>query len=264
MKKEFQKAFNLTGQGVISIIGGGGKTSLMFKLAKELADSGKTVLTTSTTKIFYPSNDQSPETIITTSLDELILQSASILKRHNNFSAGSTHDPATGKVVGFTPDIVERLWKTKTFDWIIVEADGARRKPIKASDIHEPVLPQSCTHLVLVTGLDAVGTPLDDNHVHRPQIFSQNTRLPMGEHLTEDSISTALIVEMEKAKKICPKAFGSVFLNKADTSDNIGSGKRIATVLQHYPTIDRVIIASLHNNTINDYSGTTSKNKGDI
>ncbi len=44
----------LKSQGVISIIGAGGKTSLMFSLAKELSKSGKKVLTTTTTKIFMP------------------------------------------------------------------------------------------------------------------------------------------------------------------------------------------------------------------
>ncbi|MCF6248169.1 MAG: putative selenium-dependent hydroxylase accessory protein YqeC [Desulfobacula sp.] len=248
MAIDLLKAFNFTGQGLISLIGGGGKTSLMFKLAMELADSGSTVLTTSTTKIFYPAKDQSPATIITPSLDDLIMQSASLLKKHPHICAGFTNDSATGKVIGFTASFIDKLWETKTFDWIIVEADGAKRKPIKASDVHEPVVPHSCTHLVIVAGLDAIGTPLDDKHVHRPWIFSQNTDLPMGAQLTEKSISQALAMEMEKAKKSCPNASGSVFLNKADTSERIRSGEKIAAALQQHPAIDQVITASLHKN----------------
>ncbi|MCD4678214.1 MAG: hypothetical protein K8S18_19810, partial [Desulfobacula sp.] len=53
----------LNRRGVISLIGAGGKTSLMFCLAKELENSGKTVLTTTTTKIFMPTPDQSPVTV---------------------------------------------------------------------------------------------------------------------------------------------------------------------------------------------------------
>ena len=39
---------------VIALTGGGGKTSVMFRLADELADMGKTVIVTTTTHIFNP------------------------------------------------------------------------------------------------------------------------------------------------------------------------------------------------------------------
>ncbi len=62
---------NLNGTGVIALIGGGGKTSLMFQLASVLADAGKKVLTTTTTKIFTPNQSQSPKLVLGDSLDIL-------------------------------------------------------------------------------------------------------------------------------------------------------------------------------------------------
>ena len=103
-------------RGVISLVGAGGKTSLMFCLAKKLTESGKTVLTTTTTKIFMPKPDQSPVTIIEGAVDELVKKSKSFLSRYSHFSAGSKQDLATGKLKGFTPDIIHQLWQENLFD----------------------------------------------------------------------------------------------------------------------------------------------------
>ena len=235
----------LNQQGVISLIGAGGKTSLMFRLAKELADSGKTVLTTTTTKIFMPKKDQSPDTIIAGSIDELIRQSKSRLNHYHHFSAGSRHDTASGKLNGFAPDIIDQLWQAAVFDWIIVEADGARRKPLKATGSHEPVVPRKTSHLVLVTGLDAVGKVLDDNHVHRARLFSNNTGLALGKIIDERSIAASIAIEIKKAAASSRPLFSILFLNKADTPDKIASGQKIARLLQTNKSIHPVIAASL-------------------
>ena len=235
----------LNSQGVVSIVGAGGKTSLMFRLAKELADSGKTVLTTTTTKIFMPAPDQSPFTIITGSIDELAKKSKSRLNYYHHFSAGSKYTLTTGKLDGFAPDIIDELWQAGLFDWIIVEADGARQKPLKATASHEPVVPKTTTHLILVTGLDAVGKPLDENHVHRAKLFSNNTGLPLGGTMDEQSIATSIAIEIKKARGFSPASSNFVFLNKADNPDKIRSGQKIAELLQTDKTINNIITASL-------------------
>lgn len=236
----------LSDRGVVSIIGAGGKTSLMFRLAKELAESGKKVLTTTTTKIFMPGPDESPETIITDSIDELIEKSKSCLSRFNHFSAGCKQVADPKKLKGFDPVIIDQLWEAACFDWIIVEADGARRKPLKATDIHEPLVPGMTTHLIHVTGLDAVGKTLDDDHVHRAQLFSNNTGLPMGETIDEQSIATSANLEIKKAGAAISAAFLSfAFLNKADDKERIKHGGKIAGLIKAGNIVDTVIITSL-------------------
>jgi probable selenium-dependent hydroxylase accessory protein YqeC len=232
-------------QGIVSIIGGGGKTSLMFRLAKELADSGKNVLTTTTTKIFMPTPDQSPFTIIEGSIDELVKKSRTRLKHYPHFSAGRNYDLTKGKLDGFTPDSINELWQARLFDWIIVEADGARQKPLKATASHEPQVPEATTHLVLVTGLDAIGTPLDETHVHRAGLFSNNTGLPMGATVDESSIAASIAVEIKKAALFSHDALNFVFLNKADRPDLISAGEKIAGHLQTDPMIHKIITASI-------------------
>ncbi len=234
----------LNKKGIISLIGAGGKTSLMFLLAKELADAGKKVLTTTTTKIFVPQPDVSP-TIVTNNFKQLVEASKLALNTHNHFSAGSFCDTVLGKLIGFDPDVIDDLFLLDLFDWIIVEADGAKQKPVKTTDSHEPVLPKATSTLILVTGLDAVGTVLNEKNVHRAALFSKNTGLALGNKINERSIAESIAVETRKAGVSCSAETTFVFLNKADTPERINSGKRIAGYLQSEKDLCTVFITAL-------------------
>ena len=235
----------LSGQGIISIIGAGGKTSLMFRLAKELENSGKSVLTTTTTKIFMPLPSQSPFTIVGSSIEELVKKSDLRLKQARHFSAGAKYDLATGKLAGFALDSIDQLCQASLFDWIIVEADGARQKPLKSTASHEPAVPRATTHLILMTGLDAIGKPLDETHVHRAKLFSKNTELPLGGTMDEKAMATSIAIEIKKAGHLSHPSINFVILNKADNPDKINSGEKIAHFLQTNKIIHQIITTSL-------------------
>ena len=237
--------FGLTGRGMISIIGAGGKTSLMFRLAKDLTGFGKQVLTTTTTKIFMPRRKDSPEIIFAASMEALLGKVKNYLAHYSHLSAGSRYDPNLKKVIGLPPEMIDQLWQTNLLDWIIVEADGAKRKPLKATGPHEPVVPSHTTHLVLVAGLDAVGLPLNDDHVHRAQLFSRKTGLALGEIVDEQSMATLIAIEIKKAGASIQPEKSLVVLNKADTEDKIASGRRIEKMLIPQKTVDEVIVTSL-------------------
>ncbi len=239
----------LSGKGVISLVGAGGKTTLMFELAKALSKARKKVLTTTTTKIFMPENSRSPITIIEKDFDRFIEKAASELNHFSHFSAGSQYDPLSNKIEGFTLETIYKLQHTELFDWIIVEADGARQKSLKASGPHEPVVPDNTTHLILVAGVDIVGKPLNDNYVHRPEIFSHNTGLEMKTVVDEHSIARSIIFEMKKTLLLCKPLSKIVFLNKADTAMEKLSGSKIAHYLHDDRYIETIINASLQNQT---------------
>jgi probable selenium-dependent hydroxylase accessory protein YqeC len=250
MTYSFMDILQLSGKGIISLIGAGGKTSLMFQLAKEIVQSERKVLTTTTTKIFMPQPYQSPDTVVENDYDKLLKKVRSNLNKFSHFSAGSKYDKGSNKLKGFTPAIIHKLWMEKLFDWIIVEADGARQKPIKASNQYEPVVPKKTTHLILVAGLDAVGKILDDKYVHRPKIFSDNTGLAMGKILTEQAIAKAIAIEIEKSRQLCQSKLNIVFLNKADILDQKASGLNITNLLKTDTIIDKIITASLKDNVV--------------
>ncbi len=244
-KKNLTHLFDLSGQGMVCLFGGGGKTSLMFTLASMLAHQGKTVLTTTTTNIFYPHTAQSSKTLICDSAENLINTSRPLLQTYPHICAGLSHDRDTGKLKGFSSQMLDTVQQARLFDWIIVEADGARRKPIKASAAHEPVFPQKCSHLVLVAGLDAVGTPLDDDHVHRADLFARNTGHLPGTPLTAQAIAHGLRIEMNKARRLCPADAAYIFLNKADTKKDGDAAKKITSHLYQDISLNCVIAGSL-------------------
>lgn len=236
---------SLTGKGIISLIGAGGKTSLMFQLAKDLAESKKRVLTTTTTKIFMPERNDSPETIFADSIDAFINKCKNRLQSYSHFSAGSRYDARLGKVIGFIPETIDQLWQADLFDWIIVEADGAKRRPLKATGPHEPVLPSRTSAIALVVGLDAVGRPLDGDHVHRAEIFSINTRCPIGSIIDEQAVATAIMFEIKKSKTLIRPIRTIAVLNKADTPERITYARRIEKMVSDQKIIDRVITTRL-------------------
>ena len=113
--------------GVTAVIGGGGKTTLLRTLGEELAGQHPVLLCT-TTKIL-PFSDL-PCARTAAELDEL--------RRAHQLLCAGTDEPGTGKLTApETPMAV----LAEQFDYILVEADGAARRPLKAHAPHEPVIP---------------------------------------------------------------------------------------------------------------------------
>jgi probable selenium-dependent hydroxylase accessory protein YqeC len=221
----------LEGGGVVSLVGAGGKTSLMFKLARELSMAGERVLTTTTTKIFEPSQDQTSCVILSDSVKNLLKQADELLNKHLHFTAAVGKMPKSGKLCGFRPEIIGELWQAGLFQWIIVEADGAAGKPLKAPVAHEPVIPACTKRLVGMVGLNGVGQPLTERRVFRHEHFARLTGIGLGATVTDGAIADVLIRDDGLFKGFCPEVMRIAFLNQADVGDNFAAGQRIARIL---------------------------------
>ncbi len=243
-------ALMLKDRGVISLIGAGGKTTLMFTLANCLARAGKKVLTTTTTKILKPLPEQSPKLIISDSVSGILSQSKTFFNHENHLTAGHDLLEPKGKVLGFAPLVIRDLWESALFDWIIVEADGADRKPLKVCADHEPVVPDMSTHVIALAGLSVIGRPLNDDWVFRAKKFSEITSLPIGKPVTEIAMAMALIHDLEKVETKQKAMARVVFLNQADHPEMERTGRRIAEYLKQ-PDVNgdlpahRVVIGTL-------------------
>lgn len=227
------EALNLTGSGVICLVGAGGKTSLMFRLASEFAAAGEPVLTTTTTKMMMPTPKQSAQVVLANSLKSVLVRARILLTTNRHISAASkilTNFP--GKLTGFSPAFIDEIWESGLFRWIIVEADGAARKPLKAPADHEPVIPPSSKYIIGVLGLKALGNPLCENWVFRHDRYSQITGLLHGNPITESSIVAAVLHEKGLFKGASQQARKTLFLNTADSVRGMESAKAIANELQ--------------------------------
>ena len=238
------QALMLGESGVISLVGAGGKTSLMFKLAHELSKFGGPVLTTTTTKIFEPEPDQSSRVIVSDSITRLIDRAKKLIGKHHHMTMAGARLPDTGKLVGIPPAAIDTLWDSNLFRWIIVEADGAAGRPLKAPADHEPVIPDCTDCLVGLAGLTVLGRPLTDQWVFRAEHFAELSGIDLNSRVSETALADMFTHNKGLFKNAPGSATRIAFLNQADTPEDLGAGQRIARLLVEKPRagLDRVII----------------------
>ncbi len=221
-------SLQLSKGGVISLVGAGGKTSLMFRLARELSRQGDAVLSTTTTKIYTPSRRQSSVVMISESASDLVVEAGKILRQKPHISAGSRRIAFQNKLKGFTTETIDQIWQSGVFRWIVVEADGAAGKSLKAPAEHEPVIPQCTRWVIGIVGLNAVGKPLTEKWAFRPQLVSKITGLAQGASITEAAIAEVLTNANGIMKGFPAQAKRYAFLNQVESKKRLEAGRRIA------------------------------------
>ncbi len=220
--------------GVLSLVGGGGKTSIMFHLARQLAAVGKKVLTTTTTKIFYPTAEQS-ESVLVNAAPEAILSQVSSCHPAGHITAASELLADGSKLKGFSSEGISIFAEAGLFDWILVEADGSARRPLKAPEEHEPVIPANSTVLVAVAGLEVLDRPLSEEIVFRSSLAGVLMGISAGESITESALVNLFNHPLGAFKGAPDQARRFLFLNKADDLKRREAATRIATLLRQNP-----------------------------
>lgn len=204
----------------IALCGAGGKTTTMYALGRYYAARGLRVLLTTTTKLHEPEPGQVSEVRIEAEgVSGAISAGQSVL-------LARTLDPS-GKILGYEPDVVEK-WLFQDFDILIYEADGAAEKSIKAPRSDEPRLASNTDVVIGCVGLDALGMPLDEAHVHRSELFRLLTGAQMGALLTESDVVELVLSEKGLFQHAGPTMRKILLLTKADDSDRCAVAARIS------------------------------------
>lgn len=146
-------------RGVTAIIGGGGKTTLMECLAAELSAQARVIVCTTTH--IYP--EQNMPCLVSPSEERVRAE----LARTRCVCVGSVSE--SGKLSA--PELPFRTLCAMA-DYVIVEADGSKRLPLKAHAAHEPVIPPEANQTILVVGASGFGRPMHES-VHRAAIAAQ-------------------------------------------------------------------------------------------
>lgn len=165
--KELRELLGVT-RGVTAVIGSGGKTSLLYRLAEELRPCG-TVLLATTTHIMRPPQYPFAETAT---------QLRAALAAEGAACVGS-YTPE-GKLTAPAFDGWEQA-----ADFVLVEADGSKRLPAKAHEAWEPVLPPQRRRTICVLGASAFGQPIRQA-AHRPALFAQLAGVPWSAAITPE------------------------------------------------------------------------------
>jgi probable selenium-dependent hydroxylase accessory protein YqeC len=223
---------------VVAVVGAGGKTSLVYRLAAEAADAGLRVLVTTTTHMgTLPAELTGP--VFVEAEGDVEAPLAQALARPGRATLlGRRLRP--DKLEGVSPERVD-AWARRV-DLVLVEADGARQRSLKVPAPHEPVVPRSTTLLLVVAGLDAVGAPLDERLVHRLELVAAATGREAGSAIDEDAMTAALRSPDGYASRVPVGGRAAVFLNKADLPGSEAAAERIARGL--VPPYDLVAAGS--------------------
>lgn len=185
-------------RGVTAIIGGGGKTTLLYRLADELSQCG-TVIVTTTTHILRPGDLPFSETAE---------PPKPVLCVGTPCENGKLTAPR------------EKLAALAAYaDFVLVEADGSKHLPIKAHAAHEPVVPPEAEQVICVVGASGLNGKITEV-VHRPEIFTART----GENRIATPAAVAKLLERENLHT-------RVLINQVDTPAREQAARELAELL---------------------------------
>lgn len=217
----FREQIETFAPGIVSLTGGGGKTSLLFALAESLAGSGKRVVCTTTTRMLRP---EPLDWLAVSVRDDPEPPPAP--RRGALFAARPLAGEA-GKVRGFDPGRIDNLDRRAEGAWILVEADGAAGRPLKAPAEHEPVIPSRTTVAIAVVGLGCMHRPFDTDTVFRMERVSTLTGLSVGDIVTPAAIARMAALPNGMFKNVPASARRFLFCNQADLPGAEAAGEEL-------------------------------------
>jgi probable selenium-dependent hydroxylase accessory protein YqeC len=153
-----------------------------------------------------------------------------------------------GKLKGIDRELVDEIYQKHLFDYVLVEADGSKRRPIKAPAHYEPVIPRETTRVIGVIGLDALGKPITDQYVHRPSLFCSITGKKMGDTIDRKCLIHLILSQDGLFKDVPQGCRKYVVFNKADCADRQEEAKiTVNELIERQPLVNGLIIAAADN-----------------
>jgi len=225
---------------VVAIVGGGGKTSLLYRLGEEAVGLGRATIIAGTTR-FTPRSLPGLETSMIEAGDETIIDEAREALSPDRPLVLHSGGGTKGRLQPITSEIADGLAALPGLGLLALESDGSKMLAFKAPAEHEPVIPSSATHVVAVVGLSALNAPLDNEHVHRPE----RVREIVGpeERCTAEVIARVLADERGGRKHVGDRSY-TVVVNQADIEP--AAAHDLAEAI-HDAAGCRVVVTSLRN-----------------
>lgn len=227
---------------LIAIVGAGGKTTTMYTLAVELAQRGKRVITTTTTNIYLPEKGETDAVIVSAETLLLLKMVSAAWKQYSRITVAGMI-PGSGKLAGLQPEQPYELVMKSGADVVIVEADGARHRRIKAPAAHEPAVPVHTNVALLVMSAEAINQPLNSEVAHRPEQVATVTGIKAGDILSPQVLARLMTSEQGGLKDIPETAAVYVLLThvRVDQWDEL---RELVVLIQNSPRISGVFCSS--------------------
>lgn len=230
---------NLKNKYMITFVGGGGKTSLMFSLAYNLKQFGSVLVTTTTRILFDGENRYDNLVMLDKNKDDLFNPKEGITLLGDSVEHG--------KVVGVSKKLLDDLYDKKLYDFILIEADGAKEKPIKACKEGEPIIPSKTNINIGVIGVEALDKTVDEI-CFRKDIFKNITGYNL-EDIIDDKCIINLINQDKGLFKETPKDCKRFFVvNKCDDENTQTRANCLLRKVMKLTNVSRVFLSSTYNN----------------
>ena len=236
--------FKINNKDIITIIGAGGKTSLMFSASSLLRNDYK-VLVTTTTHIYVPDNNLYDKIIMLTHFENENYNN--ILQNNKNgvYVIGS-HIVNNSKIKGLTFDMLDKI--TPYFDVVIIEGDGSKEKSLKGWNDNEPVIYPKTTKTIGIVDISSIGIDINEENIHRVDKFLEiindysNNKVNI-EHLEKLILNKNGLFKFSKGEKI-------LFINKVE---DINKRKNALNIIkdiknENQSYIDKFVYGSIFNN----------------
>lgn len=212
---------------VISLVGGGGKTTLMYALAQAACERGLRAAVTTTTHIGLP-------TRLCRTMDDC----------RACWAAGTyavCGEETDGKLSAPAPALMEALLAEAQV--LLVEADGARRLPCKAPAAHEPVILPQTDVVIAVMGLDALDKPVQEICL-RADVVQALLGCAPAHRITGEDMVKLLCDERGSRKGVGGREY-VVVLNKCDDAQRLEAGRQMLTMLRERGLMHAVLTAGM-------------------
>lgn len=186
----------------ICLVGGGGKTTVMYELAAAWAACGSKVLVLTSTHILQPADGS------------FATDAAAVhnLWQQRRYAVIGTPELSTGKLTAPPQDLYEALQLQA--DVILCEADGSRHHPCKVPAEYEPVLLPDSDIVLAVAGMDALGNSLQQA-CQRPQLAAELLGCGAEKILDAQMLTVLLLSEQGSRKNVGTRTY-YIVLNKCD------------------------------------------------
>jgi len=212
--------FDINKGDIISVVGSGGKTTLVFSLAEELRQSFNVLLTTST-KIFKPSCHMYDH--LYTAVNSFI--DSSFYKENGLTIISKSIDQSNNKLIGIDDNDLVKIFQR--FDIIIIEADGSKELPVKGWKKHEPPVLQKTNKTIGVFPIKFINKKIEQSYIYGYEEFIKIVK--DAQYLNYEAVLNICTHEEGLFKN--SKGEKYLFINQADDDELIQKSFELAKYL---------------------------------
>ncbi|WP_136718479.1 selenium cofactor biosynthesis protein YqeC [Halorientalis salina] len=223
----------LAAEGLVCVVGAGGKKSTLWQLAGQLDRA----VVTGTVRI--PIFDAQVSEVTVTQDPVGALEAA------GGWPLGLVPERESDRYLGYDTETVGHIAETGLADSVLVKADGARTREFKAPNDSEPRIPANTETVLPIVSAHVVGKPLTDQYVHRVERVAALTGLSPGERIRPKHVADVLTSPDGGLKAVPEEATVVPVINKVDDDTDETIARRIAGEILDNRRVDRVALTRM-------------------